>query len=108
MGVVNRELGVGRGARGGDCATAIDFAGTPERCRVCRGLIDRRFQHFGDGDGTILGRKNCVHTIALRLPFVLNNERTPDGRKIGIAPAVCIKVPGNGAVQRSNRDGILN
>src|SRR5271166_1068450 len=102
------ELGIRRGAGADDGTTSVDLGGAAERRNIRSRILDRALEHIGDGHRAILRDESAMHAIALRPPFVFDDERALHGVEIGVAPAIEAKMPGNGTIESGNGERILD
>ena len=114
---MRREGGLGEpliyaligGCAGADDSTAaVDLGRAAERRSVRRGVADHAFEHLADRYRAILGGEGSMHPVALRLPFVLDDNGATDRVEIGIAPTVDIEVPRQCAIERGDGNRILD
>ena len=85
-----------------------DLGAAAERLGVGGRLLDHAVEHLGDRHGAFLGHEGAVHAVALRPPLVLDHDGARDRVDVGVAPGIVVEVPHQRAVERRDRDRILD
>src|SRR6266849_5349892 len=65
-------------------------------------------EHLDHRHRTLVRDESAVHAIALRPPFVLDDECALHGVEIGVAPAIDAKMSGKGSIESGDRERVLH